>query len=55
MVFFSVKAVTKEKGVSYSLHLLWMALNLKQVKFGFNIKKSFLVVNLLNQGVGLPG
>lgn len=41
--------------MNYSLHLLWMGLNLKQVKFELNIKKSFLVVKLLNRGVGLPG
>lgn len=56
MWFFQcVKAVAEEKGVNYSSHPLWMGLNLKQGKFGFNIKKSFLAVSLLNQGIGLPG
>lgn len=56
MYFFQcVKAVAEEKGVSYASHPLWMGLNLKQGKFGLNIKKSFLAISLLNQGIDLPG
>lgn len=54
-LFQCVKAVTEKKGVNFSLCPLWVGLNLKQGKFGFNSKRSFLAISLLNQGIGLPG
>lgn len=52
--FQCVKAVLEEKDVNYSSHLLWMGLNLKEGKFGLNIKKSFLAISLLNEGTSWP-
>lgn len=55
-VFFSVcKGCCRGEGYKLFSQLLWIGLHLKHGKFGLNIKKSFLVISLSNQGIGLCG